>query len=124
MAKKTKPTIGQKLWRSLIEADNLETQGSQIPVQQGATKADVNRATKAWYDGRAKSLKVRFSAGLRQGREKLGITQQQIAEFAGFSTNAIAMIERGERIPSIDTAARICWALDMISGVEIPTLTS
>jgi DNA-binding XRE family transcriptional regulator len=64
----------------------------------------------------AEHIKRRFSIGLRTGRHKLGITQQQIAEIAEFSPNAIAMIERGERVPNLETAARLCWALDIASG--------
>jgi len=38
-----------------------------------------------------------FSAALRQLRMRAGLTQEQLAERAGISTNAISALERGER---------------------------
>lgn len=37
---------------------------------------------------------------LREAREKLGLTQVEVAEKAGISVNYYAMIERDEKIPS------------------------
>ena len=38
-----------------------------------------------------------FAAALRQLRARSGLTQEQLAERAGISTNAISALERGER---------------------------
>src|SRR5262249_46947212 len=111
-----KPTLGQKLWLSLYRADAYCWEAQQLAVATAAPKTDPQRATKAWLEGMAGDLKRRFSAGLRTDREKLGITQKRSGEIAEFSPNAVAMIERGERVPNLETAARLCWALDIASG--------
>ena len=114
--KPNKPTVGQKLWLSLYRAQDYSRKAERLPVAPGARRLDSQLATKAWLEGMADHMKRRFSIGLRTGRERLGITQQQIAEIAEFSPNAVAMIERGERVPNLETAARLCWALDIASG--------
>jgi transcriptional regulator with XRE-family HTH domain len=60
--------------------------------------------------------KESFPEKLRQAREAAGLTQQQLSEIADLSVTGLAMIERGERAPSLDSATRICWALDVASG--------
>jgi DNA-binding XRE family transcriptional regulator len=52
----------------------------------------------------------------RSARDRLGITQQRLSEIAELPVTGVAMIERGERVPNLDTAARICWALDVAAG--------
>jgi len=71
-------------------------------------------ATQRWLDGMARNLEESFPEKLRSAREYAGITQQQLAETAQLSVTGLAMIERGERLPGLDTATRICWALDML----------
>lgn len=113
---KSKLTIGQKLWFSLYQAEGYQHQAEKMPVAIGAPKHDVQRATRAWFEGMSRHMRTRFSTGLRLGREEAGATQQEIAEIAEFTPNAVAMIERGERVPNLETAARLCWALDIASG--------
>jgi DNA-binding XRE family transcriptional regulator len=77
---------------------------------------DPERATQKWLHGMSRHIKSSFPAKLRQAREAAGLTQQQLSEIAELSVTGLAMIERGERVPNLDTAARICWALDAASG--------
>ena len=114
--KPNKMTIGQKLWFSLYQAEGYQQEAKRTPVTPGAPRLDAQRATRAWLEGMSRHMKTQFSIGLRLGREKTGVTQQQIAEIAEFTPNAVAMIERGERVPNLETAARLCWALDIASG--------
>jgi transcriptional regulator with XRE-family HTH domain len=65
-------------------------------------------------------FKSSFPEKLRRAREAAGLTQKQLSEVAALSVTGLAMIERGERVPNLDTAARICWALDVASG-NLPT---
>ena len=58
----------------------------------------------------------------RDRREELGLTQQELADTAGLTATAVAMIERGERAPSLDTATRLCWALDVAAGASVEEL--
>ena len=50
---------------------------------------------------------------IRQGRRTAGLTQEKLAEAAGISTAFTGHIERGTRIPSVETLCRICRALGM-----------
>jgi len=113
---KNKPTPGQKLWLGLYRADIYDHQAEEIIVSPGAPRFNPERATRRWLEGMSRHLKESFPAGLRERREQLGLTQQQLADIAELTVTAVAMIERGERTPSLDTAARLCWALDAAAG--------
>jgi DNA-binding XRE family transcriptional regulator len=113
---KKKNMPGQKLWLSLYRADVCDQQAENIVVPPGSPKIAPERATKSWLEGSSRHLKETFSIGLRQRREELGLTQQELADHAGLTVTAVAMIERGERTPSLDTAAKLCWALDMAAA--------
>jgi DNA-binding XRE family transcriptional regulator len=110
---KTKYTPGQKLWLSLYRADLYDQEAAKIDVPSAAPRLNPERATKRWLQGMSRHLKKSFPAGLRQRREELGLTQQELADIAGLTSTAVAMIERGERLPNLDTVARLCWALDV-----------
>jgi DNA-binding XRE family transcriptional regulator len=117
MSTKMKYTAGQKLWQSLLQADAYDQEAGKVNSPAGAPRTNPHRATKKWMEGKSRSLKDRFSSGLRAQRERQKLTQDQLAERAGLTVTAVAMIERGERLPSVDTAARLCWALDMAAGI-------
>ena len=59
---------------------------------------------------------------VRYIRRGLDITQAQLAEMAGISTAFVGHIERGTRVPSVETLARICKVLgvsaDYLMGLE------
>lgn len=48
---------------------------------------------------------------IKQLRKAKGLTQQELAQKAGVSYLSIHRYESGERIPSVDIAARIAQAL-------------
>ena len=50
---------------------------------------------------------------IRQTRKKHHVTQEQLGEICELSTAHIGHIERGTRIPSLDTLFRIARALDV-----------
>ena len=120
---KTKDTPGQKLWLSLYRAGRYDQEARNVAVPSDSPKLNPERATKRWLKGMSRHLKARFSEGLRKQREALGRTQQQLADIAELTVTAVAMIERGERVPNLDTAARLCWALDVAAGVSRDALT-
>jgi DNA-binding XRE family transcriptional regulator len=123
MAKtKKKSTPGQKLWLSLYSADCYDQEAEEIVVPPGTPRLNAESATKRWLEGMSRNLKKRFATGLRQRREELGLTQQELADKAGLTVTAVAMIERGERAPNLDTAARLCWALDVAARVTLAEL--
>ena len=123
MAKtKTKDTPGQKLLRILYRVDAYKQESEKIAVAPGTPRNDPHHATKRWLAGMSRHLKERFSTELRKLREEHGITQQQLAEIAELTATGVAMIERGERVPNIDTVVRLCWALDVAAGVTLEEL--
>lgn len=48
---------------------------------------------------------------VRECREKLGLTQQELAQKVGLSQESISQYENGTRIPNINVAKRIATAL-------------
>jgi DNA-binding XRE family transcriptional regulator len=106
---------GERLWLELYRASEYRAQASEIDAPVGkAMTAEL--ATQRWFDGMADYLERSFPEKLRSAREGAGITQQQLAETAQLSVTGLAMVERGERLPGLDTATRICWALDLLGA--------
>jgi len=54
-----------------------------------------------------------LSKNLRENRLKLGLTQAELAERAGISTNFVAMIELKHKFPTPETLDRLSNALDI-----------
>lgn len=50
---------------------------------------------------------------IRRQRRWMDLSQEQLAEMVGVSTSFIGHIERGTRVPSLDTVWRICKALEV-----------
>lgn len=50
---------------------------------------------------------------IRKYRIASGISQEYLAEVTDLSTNYIGMIERGEKVPALDTFLRIANALEV-----------
>ena len=48
----------------------------------------------------------------RRERERLGLSTEEVSFLSGVSRNHIGLIERGEKIPRLDTAERISKALN------------
>lgn len=57
----------------------------------------------------------------RRKRRKMDITQEQLAALVGISTSFMGHIERGTRVPSVETLYRVCKALgasaDYLMGI-------
>jgi transcriptional regulator with XRE-family HTH domain len=54
-----------------------------------------------------------LSKNLKENRQKLGLTQAELAERAGISTNFVAMIELKHKFPTPETLDRLSTALDI-----------
>lgn len=61
--------------------------------------------------GVSKDFKAAIGAKLRAIREKLGMSQEEVAERAGVDRTYISILERGLKSPTLDTMERICAAL-------------
>ena len=57
--------------------------------------------------------KKRFGAVVRKSRERLGLSQESLADFTGVHRTYIGGIERGERNPSLLNILRIAEALEI-----------
>jgi transcriptional regulator with XRE-family HTH domain len=72
------------------------------------------------------SSETLFAARLREVRERLGLSQAQLAERTGLQPSAIAHFEAERRKPSFDNVRRLAKALlisaDYLLGV--PTVTA
>jgi len=50
---------------------------------------------------------------LKESRQKLGLTQEQLAERAGLHYSYIGQVERGDKNPSLKTLYRLAGALNV-----------
>src|SRR2546423_2773389 len=59
---------------------------------------------------------------VQEGRRRAGLSQRELAARAGTSQSAIARIERGRQIPSVETLQRILKACDLELRLQIVPL--
>lgn len=59
----------------------------------------------------ADQMEINFQNRLKLSRERLGITQSELAWRTGLKTSAISHFERGARKPSIDNLKKLIVAL-------------
>lgn len=65
----------------------------------------------------------RFGSNLRQRRKQAELSQEGLAFRAGLHRTAIGLLEKGARMPRIDTLVKLAVALDcdpadLIAGIE------
>jgi transcriptional regulator with XRE-family HTH domain len=60
-----------------------------------------------------KKAKKAFGERVKEAREKLELTQEQVAKKAGMTTNYFAMIERGEVNPSFEKIKSLAKVLKL-----------
>jgi len=65
-------------------------------------------------------LREQFGKRLKQLRAQKGLTQEELAEAVGVSTDFISLVERGQRAPSFKNLERLAEVL----GVEVADLFS
>jgi ribosome-binding protein aMBF1 (putative translation factor) len=68
--------------------------------------------------GDAKEFAAGVGEAVRRARQSHGWTQAELAERAGFSSNYVARLERGELGPSLFVAHRLCDTL----GIDVSEL--
>jgi transcriptional regulator with XRE-family HTH domain len=57
-----------------------------------------------------------LGTNLRQARERLGLTQEQVAERSGVHATEVSRIEAGKRDPKVTTLQRLAAALEVPPG--------
>ena len=65
---------------------------------------------------------IKFGKRLRELRDERNLTQSELAEMIGLSTNFIGMVERGERNTSVDKIFKIANAFDITLAEFFKTL--
>jgi transcriptional regulator with XRE-family HTH domain len=60
-----------------------------------------------------RAVSERFGANLLAAREAAGLSQEELSFLSGLHRTAVGQIERGTRIPRIDTLAKLCGALEI-----------
>jgi transcriptional regulator with XRE-family HTH domain len=55
----------------------------------------------------------RLGRNVVEAREKRGLTQTATAERAGLHRTEVSLIERGQRVPRLDTIVKLAGALQM-----------
>jgi len=68
-------------------------------------------------------MKLRFGQNLARCREGVGVSQEELSFRASIHRTEVSLLERGERMPRVDTALRIAGSLgvpldDLIAGLE------
>jgi transcriptional regulator with XRE-family HTH domain len=57
-----------------------------------------------------------LGTNLREARERLGLTQEQVAERSGVHATEVSRIEAGKRDPQVSTLKRLAAALEVAPG--------
>jgi transcriptional regulator with XRE-family HTH domain len=63
-----------------------------------------------------KQLPKRFGKAVREARKEAGLSQEKLAEKADLTLNYVGEVERGEKLASIETAAKLASALGMTAA--------
>jgi len=68
-------------------------------------------------------MKVRFGENLAHCREAADVSQEELSFRASIHRTEVSLLERGERMPRVDTALRIAGSLgisldDLVAGME------
>jgi transcriptional regulator with XRE-family HTH domain len=59
------------------------------------------------------TLAEHFGANLARCRKRIGLSQEETAVRASLHRTEVGLVERGERLPRIDTAIKLAGALDV-----------
>lgn len=57
-----------------------------------------------------------LGANLREARERLGLTQEQVAERSGVHATEVSRMEAGKRDPQVSTVERLAKAVKVTPG--------
>lgn len=68
-------------------------------------------------------MKLRFGQNLVRCREEAKVSQEELSFRASVHRTEVSMLERGERMPRVDTALRLAGSLgvpleDLVAGLE------
>jgi transcriptional regulator with XRE-family HTH domain len=58
-------------------------------------------------------VKARFAENLERARERAGLTQEELGAQASLHRTEVSLLERGGRLPRIDTAVKLAGCLSV-----------
>lgn len=58
-------------------------------------------------------LAIRFGKNVERCRNRVGLTQEKLAALSAVHRTEVAKVEKGERLPRIDTAVKVATALSV-----------
>lgn len=58
----------------------------------------------------------RLGVNLREARERLGLTQEQVSDRSGVQAGEVSRIERGKRDPKVSTLEKLAAAVEVQPG--------
>ncbi|HEU4905937.1 MAG TPA: helix-turn-helix transcriptional regulator [Solirubrobacterales bacterium] len=61
-------------------------------------------------------VRQRFGRNLRAARRRVGMSQEDLGWYATLHRTEIGLLERGDRVPRIDTLIKLSAALSMLPG--------
>jgi transcriptional regulator with XRE-family HTH domain len=65
------------------------------------------------------AAREQFAANLRRHRERVGLSQEGLADLADLDRTEISLLERGKRFPRLDTLVRLARGLELSSPSEL-----
>jgi transcriptional regulator with XRE-family HTH domain len=71
----------------------------------------------------SRKVAERFGVNLARLRDRAGITQEELAFRASLHRTEIGLLERGGRLPRIDTLAKLAGALEVEPGALFGGIT-
>jgi transcriptional regulator with XRE-family HTH domain len=64
-------------------------------------------------------LRLKFGENLRLQRKRMGLTQERLAELSKLDRTEISLLERGKRMPQLDTIVGLTRGLGLHSPGEL-----
>jgi transcriptional regulator with XRE-family HTH domain len=65
------------------------------------------------------ALREQFGSNLRAHRERVGLSQESLADICDLDRTEISLLERGKRFPRLDTIVRLARGLELSSPAEL-----
>lgn len=71
----------------------------------------------------SEGVALRFGENLRRSRQLAGLSQEELGERASLHRTEVGKLEKGERLPRIDTLVRLAGAMaipagDLVEGIH------
>ncbi len=103
-----------RCWLAIAETDEAETE--ECLTTAGVAGCRARRPVVPIVGDESRILARQFGANVRVARTGARLSQEAAAERAGLHRTGMSMIERGVRLPRIDTLVKLALALGVLPG--------